>query len=125
MLAHQQPAQVLCRMPVYTLQVVLLMPFMATDWSSSRQRVLRFAASLAPLLGAVAGAVGRLPGWLQDRLVALVQPGVEPHARGSMKALMTAGGVHNNFHLARHEFRWDAAVVVESIAGGRAAGAAP
>uniref|UniRef100_A0A383V4Q4 AB hydrolase-1 domain-containing protein n=1 Tax=Tetradesmus obliquus TaxID=3088 RepID=A0A383V4Q4_TETOB len=86
-------------------KVVLLMPFMATDWSSSRQRVLRFAASLAPLLGAVAGAVGRLPGWLQDRLVALVQPGVEPHARGSMKALMTAGGVHNNFHLARHEFR--------------------
>jgi hypothetical protein len=87
-------------------QVVLLMPFLATHWSSSRQRILRFAANFAPLLGSVAGAVGRLPHWLQDKLVRLVQPSVEQHAHGSMKALMTAGGVHNNFHLAQHEFRW-------------------
>lgn len=82
------------------------MPFLAADWSSSRQRVLRFCANnLAPVLGAVAGAVGRLPGWLQDRLVQLVQPGAEQHARESIKALMTSTGVHNNFHLAQHEFR--------------------
>jgi hypothetical protein len=87
-------------------QVVLLMPFLATDWSSSRQGILRFAANFAPLLGSAAGAVGRLPHWLQDKLVRLAQPGVEQHAHGSMKALMTAGGVHNNFHLAQHEFRW-------------------
>jgi hypothetical protein len=92
------------------LQVVLLMPFLATDWSSSRQRILRFAANFAPLLGSVAGAVGRLPHWLQDRLLRLVQPGVEQHAHGSIKALMTAGGVHNNLHLAQHEFRWACAV---------------
>eukprot|EP00882_Tetradesmus_deserticola_P020564 GHRQ01022218.1.p1 GENE.GHRQ01022218.1~~GHRQ01022218.1.p1 ORF type:complete len:283 (+),score=122.14 GHRQ01022218.1:185-1033(+) len=88
-----------------SLQVVLLMPFLATDWSSTRQRMLRFAAHRAPLLGSVAGLVGRLPHWLQDSLLQPVQPGVEQHARGSMKALMTAGGVHNNFHLAQHEFR--------------------
>lgn len=91
------------------LQVVLLMPFLATDWSSARQRMLRCAANFAPLLGRVAGAVGRLPCWLQDALVRLVQPGAEQHVRGSLKALMTADGVHNNFHLAQHEFRWASA----------------
>jgi hypothetical protein len=91
--------------PSETLQVVLLMPFLATDWSSTRQRMLRFAANFAPLLGSMAGAVGRLPSWLQDRLLQLAQPGAEPHAQGSMKALMTSSGVHNNFHLAQHEFR--------------------
>jgi hypothetical protein len=86
-------------------QVVLATPFLATDWGSTRQRVLARMSAAAPVLGAVAGAVGKLPSWLQDRLLAVAQPRAEPHARQCMKQLMSSAGVCNNFHLARHEFR--------------------
>lgn len=90
----------------HLMQVVLLTPFLATDWSSRRQRTLQLAARMAPVLAAAAGAVGRLPMWLQDRLLPLVQPGAEPHSCDSLKGLMSYNSAYNNFHLAHHEFRW-------------------
>jgi hypothetical protein len=85
--------------------VVLLMPFLATDWSSTRQRLLRLASRAAPLLGLGAGVAASLPAWLQRRLVALTQPLAEGHARDSMLQLVDRSAVHNAFHLAQHEFR--------------------
>lgn len=87
-------------------QVMLLMPFLATDWSSKRQRVLSVAARCAPVLGAAAGLAGRLPTWLQDRLIGLSQPGAEEFVRRGIKSLLNRNGAKNNFHLAMHEFRW-------------------
>lgn len=86
-------------------KVVLLTPFLAADWSSPRQRVLRMAARAAPVLAAAAAAVGSLPAWVQDRFIPLLQPGTEPHVWDSLKGLMSYSSAHNNFHLARHEFR--------------------
>jgi hypothetical protein len=37
------------------------MPFLATDWASRRQVLLRCAATAARPLGWLAGALGRLP----------------------------------------------------------------
>jgi hypothetical protein len=91
---------------VFVLQVMLLMPFLATDWSSSRQRLLRVAARFAHPLGAVVGSLQRLPAWLLDSLVHVAEPAAEPHTREGIKALLNASGVRNNFHLAQHEFRW-------------------
>jgi hypothetical protein len=85
---------------------MLLMPFLATDWSSSRQRLLRVAARFAHPLGSVVEALQRLPTWLLDSLVRMAEPAAEPHTREGIKALLNTSGVRNNFHLAQHEFRW-------------------
>lgn len=84
---------------------MLLMPFLATDWSSRRQRLLRFAAGFYQQVGSLAGLLQRLPAWLLDSLVALAEPGAEPHTREGIKALINPAGVRNNLHLAMHEFR--------------------
>lgn len=87
-------------------RVCLLMPFLATDWSSRRQRLLRLAARFAHHIGAAAGALGRLPPWLLDGLVSVAEPAAEPHTRDGIKQLLNANGVRNNLHLAQHEFRY-------------------
>ncbi|KAF8072899.1 hypothetical protein HT031_000559 [Scenedesmus sp. PABB004] len=91
--------------PARLPKVVLLMPFLATDWGSRRQRLLRWLSAHAPRLAAAAGAVGAAPAWAQRALLALTQPGVEAHAADSIRQLMARGVVHNAFHLAAHEFR--------------------
>lgn len=90
---------------IATLQVVLLMPFLATDWSSRRQRLLRFASRFYKQAGSLVGVLQRLPEWLLDTLVAIAEPGAEPHTREGIKAMMNPSGVRNNLHLAMHEFR--------------------
>jgi hypothetical protein len=45
------------------------MPFLATDWASRRQVLLRYAASVARPLGWLAGAVGSLPRAWQEPLL--------------------------------------------------------
>eukprot|EP00879_Flechtneria_rotunda_P014395 GHRR01015042.1.p1 GENE.GHRR01015042.1~~GHRR01015042.1.p1 ORF type:complete len:235 (+),score=94.29 GHRR01015042.1:360-1064(+) len=87
------------------LKVVLLTPFLSYDWASMRQRVLRVAASCPQLLAAAAAGVGRWPGWLQDKLGAVLVPGAEPHAKENLRASLSYNAVRNNFHLAMHEFR--------------------
>jgi hypothetical protein len=89
-----------------SLQVLMLMPFLATDWSSKRQRLLRLAARFSYQLGGVAGALGRLPPRLLDALVHVAEPAAEPHTRQGIKKLLNANGVRNNLHLAMHEFRY-------------------
>lgn len=81
------------------------MPFLATDWSSTRQRMLRFASRFAHPIGGVVGALSRLPHWLLDSLVGLAEPAAEPHTREGIKELLNTNGVRNNLHLASHEFR--------------------
>jgi hypothetical protein len=88
------------------LQVLLLMPFLATDWSSKRQRLLRIAARFSHQLGGMAGALGRLPPRLLDVLVHVAEPAAEPHTRQGIKELLNTNGVRNNLHLAMHEFRY-------------------
>lgn len=94
-------------------RVCLLMPFLATDWSSRRQRLLRLAARFAHPIGAAAGALGRLPLWLLDGLVSVAEPAAEPHTRDGIKQLLNANGVRNNLHLAQHEFRYVTHLVCE------------
>jgi hypothetical protein len=86
-------------------RVCLLMPFLATDWSSRRQRLLRFAARFSHHIGGAAGALGRLPPWLLDGLVSVAEPAAEPHTRDGIKQLLNTNSVRNNLHLAQHEFR--------------------
>lgn len=81
------------------------MPFLATDWSSTRQHFLKFAARLAPVLGAAVGLLNRLPERLLQGLIALAEPTAEPHTREGIRALLNRNGVRNNFRLAYHEFR--------------------
>lgn len=104
-----------CCLAAVLMQLVMLMPFLATDWSSRRQRFLQFASKLGPAIAAGAGILGRLPHWLLDALVTLVEPTAEPHTREGMKALMNRSGVRNNMHLAMHEFRWGETFMVVGL----------
>jgi hypothetical protein len=88
------------------LQVVLLMPFLTTHWASWEQRVLAAAARQhGRRLAAAAGWVQGSPGWVQDRVVAAMLPGAEPHAEHSLRAALNERGCANNWHMAAQEFR--------------------
>jgi hypothetical protein len=83
------------------------MPFLATDWRSGEQRLLATAARQhGQQLAAAAGWVQRSPDWVQDRVMDLMLPGAEPHAKESLRAALKQPSCMNNWHIAAHEFRW-------------------
>lgn len=87
-------------------KVFLLVPFLASDWSSWEQRALASAAQQhGPRLAAAAGWVQRSPSWVQDRIVQTMLPGAEPHAADSLRAALNEQGCLNNWHMAAQEFR--------------------
>lgn len=81
------------------------MPFLATDWSSPRQRMLQFLSRFAHPVGALVNVLHWLPSWLVDALISIAEPGAEPHTHQGIRALLNPNGVRNNLHLAQHEFR--------------------
>lgn len=103
----QTPSYSLLPLLPLSPQVFLLMPFLATDWSSWEQRVLAAAARQHSMhLSAAAGWVQGSPQWVQDRVTQLMMPGAEPHAADSLRAALNQPGCRNNWHMAAQEVRW-------------------
>ena len=93
-----------CTASMEKAKVLAMMPYLAFDIRSSKQRMLRAVAQRPAIPALFAGTLGLFPGFIRRPLVRASDPKLETEAVSIVADAMCYSVIHNCFSLARSEF---------------------